>query len=111
MTEDSRKMKEEDESDMIFDRTGARAWIEEELELKKEMVRALNDAGVKGNNSQWQDALFQHGATMNIKNKKGKVVKFMTKPTFNKWMDGRATKKLSKEHGDIIKSFIAVNKK
>ncbi len=114
MTEDSRKMKEEDESDMIFDRRGARAWIEEELDLKEGMIKALTNAGVKPSNNQWQVALFEHGESMGKKgkkNKNGQPVKFMTKPTFNKWIEGRASKKLKSVYGDIIRSYIAAQKK
>ena len=53
-----------------------------------------------------QEALQAFGGKM----KKGKEGKekwvFMSKPTFNSWIDGNATKMLNKDHERVIKEYI-----
>ena len=102
-TEDYKEMEEIDGSDMIWERKSRakEQWKEDEAELRKclkETARA-NQLSV-GNKSKMQEALQVFGGK-----KKDKWV-FMSKPTFNKWIEGKATKKLKKADERIIKEYI-----
>ena len=102
-TEDYKEMEEIDGSDMIWDRNSRAKdhWKEEEAELRKCLKEAVRANKLKAdNNSKVQEALQVFGGK-----KKGKWV-FMSKPTFNKWIDGRATRKLKGDDECIIKEYI-----
>ena len=52
------------------------------------------------NKSQWQKALSDHGKSLDG------VGSFMSKPTFNKWLEGKSSSKLEDDNLAIIQSFI-----
>ena len=101
---------------MIWDRTSRAKdqWKKDETELRKCLKDALiangviKNMNVKGSKSKMQEALKAFGGKK--KKKKGKDGKekwvFMSKPTFNDWIGGNATKKLNKDHHRVIKEYI-----
>ena len=115
-TEDYKEMERIDRSDMIWDRTSRAKdqWKKDETELRKCLKDALiangviKNMNVKGSKSKMQEALKAFGGKK--KKKKGKDGKekcvFMSKPTFNNWIGGNATKKLNKDHHRVIKEYI-----
>ena len=90
-------MKEENNTDMIFDCSPSNRWKENETDLWERLVEALGNDNVKQSNSQYRDKMDKYA---------GKTIKFMSKPIFHKWMNGKATTELHKEHHEIIDSYI-----
>ena len=102
-TEDYKEMEDIDNSDMVWDRKAKEQWKLDEIDLRRDVTEALRLNGVtkaKGK-SKMQEALLTFGG----KDKRGKWF-FMSKPTFNKWYEGGATKPLKKEHLRIIQAYI-----
>ena len=95
-------MEEEDNDDMMWDRHPSRTLKADNMDLQAKLVEAFHHAGVKTTNNQYHESLCKYA---------GKQTKFMSKPTFNKWMNGGATKNLDGDNRGIMKGYVKKHNK
>ena len=101
MTNDARELMQESNSNMEFDRNGRHGWMDDEEDLRSSLLSAFGSIDVTVKNSQ-QEKLAKHG-----KSKMEREVKFMSKPTYNKWIGRKPNlRRLDSDQLDIINSFI-----
>ena len=101
MTNDARELMQESNSNMEFDRNGRHGWMDDEEDLRCSLLSAFGSINVTVKNSQ-QEKLAKHG-----KSKMERELKFMSKPTYNKWIGRKPNlRRLDSDQLDIINSFI-----
>ena len=102
VTEDIQKMKEEDNTSMLFAKISVQPWKAEDKKFKEEWQGVV---GERFNISRkiWL-TLTQHRDGKGLK-------KFMSQPVFNQWLDGKRTNKLKDGWRDLVRSFIDANEK
>lgn len=104
-TEDSREMDEENNTDMVWDRKGNMEWLNEEESVRKDVILTLQFMGI------WEDSLIrQHNAIDRHGGKGGNGKSmFMSRPTFNKWIARKPTRKLDEGMISIMQSWVKTN--
>ena len=115
-TKDQIEMEKEDKADMEFDRN--QTWIADNEKIKSDLIEAMalsqrnyvrmdNSGNETYNMSAMQMILQQHANEKMLDNEfRGKRTKFMSKPTFNVWLEGHYHKKIEKGNFDIVQSFV-----
>lgn len=100
MTDDARELETEDNTDMIWDR--GRTWVDEEEDLRELLVDAFIVAGLG------DDSLSSKFNSIDLhagKDGNGKC-RFISKPSFNKWMNRQPVKRLIPELVSVIVSYV-----
>ena len=99
-TEDSKDTEKEENADMVWDQHPAKSWETDNKDLQFRLFEASVNACTKATHNQCYGALVKHA---------DKQSRFLTTPTFDKWVNGNATKKLDKTNRTIIESHVAAH--
>ena len=80
-------------------------WKMEEIALRQELMEALRSNGVKVDTKRGKSKMQEELETFGGKDKDDNWV-FMSKPTFNLWCKGKATKAVKKPYLRVIQDYI-----